>query len=54
MAALSRIADVTMQEGREAEGRQRLQEVERLKEQERQQERELEARHRDRGMDHGW
>ena len=46
-------AAARLQEGREAEERQRLQEAERLKEQERQQERESEARHRDRGMDHG-
>ena len=42
-----------LQEGREAEERQRLQEAERLKEQERQREQERETRHRDRGMDHG-
>ena len=42
-----------LQQGREAEERQRVQEVERLKEQERQREQEREARHRDRGMDHG-
>lgn len=42
-----------LQQGREAEERQRVQEAERLKEQERQRELEREARHRDRGMDHG-
>ena len=42
-----------LQQGREAEERQRVQEAERLKEQERQREQEREARHRDRGMDHG-
>ena len=44
---------VELQQGREAEERQRVQEVERLKEQERIREQECEARHRDRGMDHG-
>lgn len=42
-----------LQQGREAEERQRVQEAERLKEQERQRELEREARHRDRGIDHG-
>ena len=42
-----------LQQGREAEERQRVQEAERLKEQERLQEQERDARHRDRGMDHG-
>lgn len=41
-----------LQQGREAEERQRVQEAERLKEQERQRELEREARHRDRGRDH--
>ena len=42
-----------LQQGREAEERQRVQEVECLKEQERIREQEREERHRDRGMDHG-
>ena len=42
-----------LQQGREAEERQRVQEAEHLKEQERQRELEREARHRDRGIDHG-
>ena len=42
-----------LQQGREAEERQRVQEAERLKEQERQRELEREARHRNRGIDHG-
>lgn len=46
-------AAARLQESREAEERQRVQEAERLKEQERQREQEREARHRDRGMDHG-
>jgi len=41
-----------LQEGREADERQRMQDAERPKEQERQQERERDARPRDRGMDH--
>lgn len=47
-------AAARLQEGREAEERQRVQEAERLKEQDRLREREeRDARHRDRGMDHG-
>ena len=42
-----------LQQGREAEERQRVQEAERLKEQERLRELEQEALHRDRGIDHG-
>ena len=46
-------AAARLQESREAEERQRVQEAERLKEQERLKHQEREARHRDRGMDHG-
>ena len=42
-----------LQQGREAEERQRVQEAERVREQERVRELEREARHRDRGIDHG-
>ena len=46
-------AAARLQEGREAEERQRVQEAERLKQQERQREQEREERHRDKGIDHG-
>ena len=42
-----------LQQGREAEERQRVQEAERVREQERVRELERAARHRDRGIDHG-
>lgn len=42
-----------LQQGREADKRQRVREAERLKEQERVREQESRPRHRDRGMDYG-
>ena len=45
-------AAARLQEGREAEERQRVEAAERLKEQERLREEERTARHRDSGMDH--
>lgn len=52
---MSRVAEraAGLRQDRQAEERQRMQEAERLKEQERVRELEREARHRDRGMDHG-